>query len=81
MMESVSRRTAGQIRYVGEWHSHPPKASARPSVIDGQQIDWLAALTGMDSMPALMVIAADAEFAVIFASTPAAPVPAQAGAA
>jgi proteasome lid subunit RPN8/RPN11 len=67
-MEDVQRRTAGQIRYVGEWHSHPPRYSARPSDVDGVQLDWLAALMGMDSMPALMVIAADTQLAVIFAS-------------
>jgi hypothetical protein len=68
LMENARRRTGGQVRYVGEWHSHPPRHSARPSVIDGQQLDWLAALMGMDAMPGLMVIAADKELAVIFAS-------------
>ena len=24
LIDSVQRRTAGQVRYVGEWHSHPP---------------------------------------------------------
>jgi ThiF family/Prokaryotic homologs of the JAB domain len=67
LMDSVRLRTAGQVRYVGEWHSHPPRASARPSAIDGQQIDWLAALMDMDSMPALMLIAAEGELAVILA--------------
>lgn len=73
LMDSVRRRTAGQVRYVGEWHSHPPRSSARPSAVDGQQIDWLAALMGMDSMPALMVIAAERELAVIFADKRAEP--------
>jgi hypothetical protein len=68
MIQDVHRRTAGQVRYVGEWHSHPPRHSARPSVIDGQQLDWLAALMGMDAMPGLMVIAADRQLAVILAS-------------
>ena len=68
MMEEVQRLTAGQIRYVGEWHSHPPRYSARPSAVDGMQLDWLAALMGMDSMPGLMVIAADTQLAVILAS-------------
>jgi Prokaryotic E2 family A/ThiF family/Prokaryotic homologs of the JAB domain len=67
LMDSVRRRTMGQVRYVGEWHSHPPRASARPSATDGRQIDWLAALMGMDSMPALMLIAAERETAVILA--------------
>jgi hypothetical protein len=43
--------------------------------VDGQQIDWLAALMGMDSMPALMVIAAEHELAVIFADQQAVPLP------
>jgi Prokaryotic homologs of the JAB domain/ThiF family len=77
MMEDIRRRTAGQVRYVGEWHSHPPRASARPSPVDGRQLDWLAELMGLDSMPALMVIAADSELAVIFASQRAEPVPRQ----
>jgi len=75
LMDSVRLHTAGQVRYVGEWHSHPPRASARPSAVDGEQIDWLAALMGMDSMPALMVIAAERELAVIFADQQAAPLP------
>jgi hypothetical protein len=79
IMEDVHRQTAGQVRYVGEWHSHPPRASARPSPTDDRQLDWLAALMGMDSMPALMVIAADRELAVIFASQPAQPVPSAGG--
>jgi hypothetical protein len=80
LMEEVRRRTADQIRYVGEWHSHPPRSSARPSSVDDLQLDWLAALMGMDSMPGLMVIAADKEIAIIFASEPAEPVPRPKGA-
>ena len=33
LMEEIRRKTAGQVRYVGEWHSHPPPASARPSSV------------------------------------------------
>jgi hypothetical protein len=75
LMESVRRRTAGQVRHVGEWHSHPPRASAHPSPVDARQIDWLAALMGMDSMPALMLIAAHEEMGVIFAHQRAEPLP------
>ena len=67
LMDGVRQRGGGQVRYVGEWHSHPPRMSARPSAVDGRQIDWLAALLGMDAMPALMVIAAESEVRVIFA--------------
>ena len=74
LMEDVRRKTAGQLRYVGEWHSHPPRRAAWPSEVDAVQLDWLAALMGMDSMPALMVIAADNEVSVIFADQRADPV-------
>ena len=72
-MAEITRKTAGQVRYVGEWHSHPPRASAGPSPTDRCQSDWLAALMGMDSMPALMLIAADDEMAVIVAHEHAEP--------
>ena len=75
LIDRVRRRTADQVRYVGEWHAHPPRSSARPSVIDGQQLDWLAALMGMDLMPALMLIAAEREVAIIFANQQADPLP------
>ena len=71
LLEAADRTTAGQLRYVGEWHSHPPHASAHPSPVDALQIDWLAGLLGMDSMPALLLIAADTGTAVIFADEPA----------
>ena len=73
LMEMVDRKTSGELRYIGEWHSHPPQASAHPSPDDADQIDWLAGLLGMDSMPALMLIAADTETAVIFAQERAEP--------
>lgn len=77
IMDDVRLRGAGQVRYVGEWHSHPPRRSARPSAVDGLQIDWLSALMGMDSMPALMLIAGEDETAIIFAEQKAEPLPEQ----
>lgn len=76
-IDEVRRKTAGQVRYIGEWHSHPPRTSAWPSRVDALQIDWLAALMDMDSMPALMLIAADNQVALIFANQKAVPSTAQ----
>ena len=42
--------------------------SARPSTTDDKQLDWLATLMNLDSLPALMVIAAEREMALIFAN-------------
>lgn len=66
-LDDVFQRTSGQVRYVGEWHSHPPRVSARPSPTDLVQIDWLATLFDMDTLPALMLIAGDGETSIIFA--------------
>jgi integrative and conjugative element protein (TIGR02256 family) len=66
-LDRVFRVTAGQVRYVGEWHSHPPRYSACPSTTDDRQLDWLATLMDLDALPALMVIAAEREMALIFA--------------
>lgn len=52
-------RTLGQIRYVGEWHSHPPRASTRPSGTDLCQLVWLSGLVRNDGVPAVMLIAGD----------------------
>lgn len=73
-IDGVSDRTRGQVRYVGEWHSHPPRASANPSMTDFVQIDWLATLFDMDTLPALMLIAGDTNASVILANIRAVPV-------
>lgn len=73
-IDRVSERTKGQVRYVGEWHSHPPRATSLPSSIDLAQIDWLATLFDMDTLPALMVIAGDRDLRIILANKQTAPV-------
>jgi integrative and conjugative element protein (TIGR02256 family) len=48
-----------QVRYVGEWHSHPVGSSTRPSTIDLQQLCWLTEELESEGLPALMAIAGD----------------------
>lgn len=67
-IEQVSNRTIGHVRYVGEWHSHPPRVATMPSHTDLVQIDWLATLFDMDTLPALMVIVGDQHVNVILAN-------------
>lgn len=74
-LDNVFARTRGQVRYVGEWHSHPPRAAARPSATDLVQIDWLSTLFDLDTLPALMLIAGQRETALILANREAAPRP------
>ena len=73
-IDRVFDRTRGQVRYVGEWHSHPPRAETLPSITDFAQIDWLATLFDMDTLPALMLIAGDTSASIILANMHAVPV-------
>ena len=72
-IDRIHEQTRGQVRYVGEWHSHPPRAGAQPSATDLVQIDWLSALFDMDTLPALMLIAADDQVSIILAERAAEP--------
>jgi len=49
-----------QVRYVGEWHSHPPRYPIQPSNIDLTQIHWLAQVLSMENRPGIMLIIGDA---------------------
>lgn len=72
-LDEVFERTRGQVRYVGEWHSHPPRTPTRPSTVDLAQIDWLSTLFDIDTLPALMLIAGDHDVSIILANRQAAP--------
>jgi hypothetical protein len=55
----VAESTMYQLRYVGEWHSHPSRASVRPSSTDLQQVVWLAREMSDEGFPAIMVISGE----------------------
>lgn len=65
-LDDVFTQTLGQVRYVGEWHSHPPVSDARPSAIDLNQIDWLSSLFEHDNFPALMMIVGEDDCSITF---------------
>lgn len=62
-------RTLDQVRYVGEWHSHPRNHSTRPSNIDVAQIAWLTDSLAFDGCPALMIIVGDDDIRVCMGMT------------
>ena len=60
--EKVSRAisaTMHQVRYIGEWHSHPEGTSAKPSAIDLVQVNWLGQELKEEGLPGLIAISAD----------------------
>jgi hypothetical protein len=62
VLDEVSRfveSSMHQLRYVGEWHSHPRLSSAWPSATDLSQLVWLDNELASEGLPGLMAIAAD----------------------
>lgn len=67
-IEAAQRRSGGQIRYIGEWHSHPPGASAVPSAIDVGQIYDISLITDIDGYPALSLIVSEDDLGILVGS-------------
>ena len=60
-VEEAGRRTANVVRYIGEWHSHPPKHGAGASGDDVILLAKLAAGLREEGLPALMLIIGEGE--------------------
>lgn len=64
-IETAERRSGGQVRYIGEWHSHPRGVSAAPSAIDLVQIRDLSLVLDMDGLPAVSLILSDDDLRIL----------------
>ncbi len=61
--------TMDQVRYVGEWHSHPEEALATPSPTDLEQLNWLREEMEFEGLNGLVAIAAaDGSFSLVLSS-------------
>lgn len=58
-VKEATERSLHQVRYVGEWHSHPRGSSIRPSLTDIRQLCWLTDELESEGVPALIAIAGD----------------------
>ena len=58
-IEKIRKVTENQLNYVGEWHSHPPNCSVKPSQDDLQAFEWLSNHMTKDGLPPLMLIVGD----------------------
>lgn len=58
-IQSLSDRSAGNLCYLGEWHSHPPATPSSPSSDDRNAMAQTARLMNADNLPTLMAIVSD----------------------
>ncbi len=56
-LAAIAERTGGMVRYVGEWHTHPPHSPTTPSLTDVRQLVELRQQMRREGLPATMVIA------------------------
>lgn len=64
-VSEASRRTAGIVGYMGEWHSHPRGHGANPSGQDIIQLAYLTASMDEDGLPAIQLIVGDRDMTAI----------------
>ena len=64
-VNEASRRTAGIVGYIGEWHSHPPSHSASPSRDDFVQLIHLVLGMSDDGLPAVQLIVGENDMQVL----------------
>jgi integrative and conjugative element protein (TIGR02256 family) len=63
-VNQASKRTAGNVVYIGEWHSHPPGHSASPSGEDIVQLAYLANHMAEEGLPAVQLIVGENDLQV-----------------
>lgn len=64
-ISKITRRTLGNVTYVGEWHSHPDGYGATPSVPDIAAVAICTPSTHADGLPTLMLIVAEKEACIV----------------
>jgi len=65
-LRAIAQKTAGYLKYIGEWHSHPPKCSLQPSSDDKRLFAWLSQHMQRIGLPPLMLIAGDDEQSEVY---------------
>ena len=67
-VNAASAATQHQLRYVGEWHSHPDRTPVSPSATDCVQLLWLGRELAVEGLPGIMMIAGqDGRYTIAFA--------------
>lgn len=56
-LENIQKKTISNLRYIGEWHSHPPKVSLEMSAADKVHYTWVREhFEKMDLPPLTMIV-------------------------
>ena len=55
-VSKINHITLNQVKYIGEWHSHPDNYPSSPSAADLRTFDWLRNIMEQDSLPSIMMI-------------------------
>lgn len=63
-VEEIESLTAGQLHYIGEWHSHPVGYPCLPSIDDRTLFAWMSEAMTDHGLPPLMLIVGDGGLAV-----------------
>jgi integrative and conjugative element protein (TIGR02256 family) len=66
-LREVCAITRDQVRYVGEWHTHPRCHGATPSSTDLAQLEFLRVQLGREGIPPVMMIMGEQGEAVVSA--------------
>jgi hypothetical protein len=64
-VEKASQRTSSEVRYIGEWHSHPPGCSASPSRDDLEQLIYLSLGMADEGLPVVQIIIGEQDVQVL----------------
>lgn len=58
-VRNISHSTDGMLHYIGEWHSHPPGSSIKPSPRDEKLLGWVGDIMYQDGLPGVMAVVGD----------------------
>ena len=65
-VQAVADKTAGMVKYIGEWHSHPQGCSPMPSNLDNVLFSNLKEKMEEDGLPFVMLIQGECDYQIIF---------------
>jgi hypothetical protein len=64
-LREIQAITRDQVRYIGEWHSHPIGHGASPSSVDAVQLRRLCGELGREGIPPVMMIVGDGQESLV----------------